>query len=342
MVTSKDIATILGVSQPTVSRALNDHFHTSDEMKRKVRKVAKELGYVPNAVARGLSQKKTKMLGLVFPYSLSDPFLARVYHGIEEETLENGYNTFICRTNDDQKREQLQLDQLKEKRVDGVIMVPASGNFIDDSALRESVASFRQLGIPVVFIDKHLFDLDVDYVVPDYERDAYELTTYLIGLGHRRIAFLGGYDYSSIREKQRGYRRALENAGVACEEELVRKADVVSDVNASEWQDHVIRDFLADDSFTAMLVNSQQDAQKILQAGHSQSKARKLDIADFASSADAERFLLPTATARMALEEMGRMAAEIIMKYQKRGERTKRQEIVLPSELIFRGTAKSI
>ena len=336
MVTTKDIAKVVGVSHTTVSRALNDHFHTSDKMKRKVRKVAKQLGYVPNAIAKGLNQKRTQTLGLVFPYSLTDPFLARVYHGIEEETLKSGYNMFICRTNDDQKREQLQLNQLQEKRVDGVIMVPASGNFIDDSALRETVASFRQLEIPVVFIDKYLFDLDVNYVVPDYERNAYELTTYLIDLGHRRIGFLGGYDCSSTREKQRGYRRALENAGVAYEEGLVKNADLKSDMPSKKWADCVIHDLLADDGLTAVLVNIQQHTQMVLQAWHNQPGAGKLDVADFASLADEDRFLLPTATAMMDLEEMGRVAAEIIMKYQKGGERTKRQGVVLPSELIFR------
>ncbi|MDY6914349.1 MAG: LacI family DNA-binding transcriptional regulator [Planctomycetota bacterium] len=336
MVTMKTIATVLGVSDSTVSRALNDHFSIGGETKRKVRKVAKELGYVPNAVARGLNQKRTKTLGLVFPYSLSDPFLARVYHGIEDETLKSGYNQFVCQTGDNQEREQLHLDQLMEKRADGVIVVPASSNYVDDSSLCESVASLRQLGIPIVFIDKYLPDMDVDYVIADYERLAYELVKHLIGLGHRRIGFVGGYDCTSMRDGQRGYRRALADAGIVCEQRFVKNA-VLSDSPGGWRADGAVRELAEEDGVTALLLASHKQALELLPAEHAGIERR--DVVEFASLSGPGRFWLRAATARMALEEMGRMAAEIIMKYQQGGERTRRQEVVLPSELIFRKAA---
>lgn len=206
-VTIKDIAKVAGVSYATVSRALNDHPEISDETKKRIKEIAKQMGYTPNAVARGLVKKNTNMIALLIP-DITNPFYPEVARGVEDFARENGYCVFLCNTNWDEKNEQKYLNILKERRVDGIIIAPVSvGTYEYISKEKED--------IPVVYIGSRTEDDTSSYVVIDDFKAGYIATEYLIKLGHRNIAFIGGHDRStSHMDRINGYKRALMENGL--------------------------------------------------------------------------------------------------------------------------------
>ena len=123
--TIKDIAKTAEISYSSVSRALNGLKGVSEETRQKVKKIAEEMEYTPNAVARGLVQKQTGTLGLILP-DITNPFYPEIARGVEERASLAGYNTFLCNTNYDLSKEESYLLNLLEKRVDGIILAPVS------------------------------------------------------------------------------------------------------------------------------------------------------------------------------------------------------------------------
>ncbi|MGB3842503.1 MAG: LacI family DNA-binding transcriptional regulator, partial [Bacillota bacterium] len=117
--TIKDVARKAGVSYATVSRALNDHPEISEETKKRIVKIALEMGYRPNAIAQGLVKTETKTIGLIIP-DITNPFFPEVAHGIEDAAVEAGYTVFLCNTNWNPEREERYFDDLIRKQVDGL------------------------------------------------------------------------------------------------------------------------------------------------------------------------------------------------------------------------------
>jgi LacI family transcriptional regulator len=202
-VTIKDIAKVAGVSYATVSRALNDHPEINVITKEKIKEIAQQMGYTPNAVARGLVKKNTEMIALLIP-DITNPFYPEVARGVEDYARENGYCVFLCNTNWDEENEQKYLTILKERRVDGIIIAPVSTDTID-------YVSDSKLDIPVVYIGSRVDCNKSNYVVIDDFKAGYMATEYLMKLGHSNIAFIGGHDKSTSHiDRINGYKQALK------------------------------------------------------------------------------------------------------------------------------------
>ncbi|NLM10812.1 MAG: LacI family transcriptional regulator [Clostridiaceae bacterium] len=201
-VTIKDIAKVAGVSYATVSRALNDHPDINEKTKKKIKKIAKQMGYTPNAVARGLVKKNTNMIALLIP-DISNPFYPEVARGVEDIARKNGYCVFLCNTNWDEQNEHKYLNILKERRVDGIIIAPVT---IDTY----HYVSKEKADVPVVYIGNRIDDSSSSFVVIDDFKAGYIATEYLVKLGHRNIAFIGGHDRTTSHlDRINGYKRAL-------------------------------------------------------------------------------------------------------------------------------------
>lgn len=206
-VTIKDIAKVAGVSYATVSRALNDHSEINEETKKKIKEIAKQMGYTPNAVARGLVKKNTNMIALLIP-DITNPFYPEVARGVEDFARENGYCVFLCNTNWDEKNEQKYLNILKERRVDGIIIAPVSMDTYD-------YISENNEDIPVVYIGNRMEDSKASYVVIDDFKAGYIATEYFVKLGHTNIAFIGGHDRTTSHiDRINGYKHALMENGL--------------------------------------------------------------------------------------------------------------------------------
>jgi LacI family transcriptional regulator len=218
MATIREVAESAGVSYATVSHVINNTRLVSPETRQRVLAAMDALNYRPNALARSLRQGKTNTLGLVLPDS-ANPFFAEISRSIEDEAFKKGYSVFLCNTELDTERELFYVDVLSKKQVDGIIFVAAG-----DQA--DSLEYLRQRNMPVVMIDRDLPNVEVDAVLTDHRLGGYLATRHLLELGHTRIACIAGpSSITPSAERITGYRNALEEAGLPCDENLILRGD---------------------------------------------------------------------------------------------------------------------
>lgn len=216
----KDIALKLNISESTVSRALADHHRISSETKEKVYKLAEELNYRPNLIAKSLKLKTTKTIGLIID-DITNPFYPEIVKGCEEAANVNGLNIILCNSDYDPEKENKYLNILLSKRVDGILMMPAGKKLPIISLLKDA-------NTPLVFIDiKPSEKINVSCVYTDQEYGAYISTEYLIQLGHNKIALINGPNtFSSCQQMESGYKKALEDHKIPVEEKYIKIFDL--------------------------------------------------------------------------------------------------------------------
>lgn len=210
VVTIKDVAKKAGVAHTTVSRALRGSPLISPATTERVRQIATEMGYQPSAAARSLKTNRSQVLGVIVS-AIDDPFFSEILQGIEDVAQENGYSLFIAASQRDLLRERYIVRTMREHRVDGVILcsTPFSA---------EQSKQLRLYEVPLVVINNQSAE---DYRYSIYHDDldgSCQIMKHLIGLGHRRIAYLG-YARSGRTNAKRlaGYREQLRAAGLTVE-----------------------------------------------------------------------------------------------------------------------------
>ena len=207
-VTMADVAREAGVSLMTVSRVINNKGDVSPTTRQRVQAVIERLDYRPSGVARGLVTKHTGTIGLVVPDN-ANPFFSEVARGVEQQAYVEGYNVFLCNTNEDPQREVAVLQSLEEKRVDGVVLCSSR---LDGSELQAALVHHPA----VVLINRQLEDNGVSTVFVDDEAGGQAATQHLLQAGHRAIGLLAGPTTSySGRQRTKGYRAALAAAGLS-------------------------------------------------------------------------------------------------------------------------------
>jgi len=193
--TIKDVARQANVSIATVSRILNGQQGYSLKTKEKVMRIIEELGYHPNAVARGLINKRTHTIGVLFPH-LSGSLVTDLLRGIEKAASARGSSIMVCHTESDKEKTMKYLHLLSEKRVDGLIFT--------SETLREEYYQFiLKANIPVVLLSTKSDEYDVPYVKVDDYKAAYSATEYLIKKGHTNIGMISGRKEDLIAGKPR-------------------------------------------------------------------------------------------------------------------------------------------
>lgn len=221
-VSIKDIAKQAKVSTATVSLILNNKqgSFVGQATRERVLKIAKELNYRPNVLARGLVKRRTNAVGIIIP-NVVYPFFAEVIHGIESLADENEKKVVLCYSGSRQEKEAEYIDMLLENRVEGIIMAPLA----DD----KNIKILKRLigdGFPLVFVDRYLNEIEGSYVVTDNTMGAYRAVKYLIELGHGRILFLTtGTRISTVQSYLKGYKKALKESNLTYDESLVRRCE---------------------------------------------------------------------------------------------------------------------
>jgi LacI family transcriptional regulator/LacI family repressor for deo operon, udp, cdd, tsx, nupC, and nupG len=208
-VSIRDIAAAAGVSHTTVSRALHNSRLISPDVREHIQLLAQEMGYIPNAVAQSLKNKRTKSIGVVVT-AIADPFLSRVVRGIEDVAQRAGYSVLLSTTYNDPGREVAVVETLHQRRVDGIIV--ASSRYGIDSTNR-----LAQVNVPVVMINREadteftqLYSVSVD----DYQ-GACTMVQHLLAAGHCAVAYLGAASRPrSNRLRMQGYQDAMRAAGI--------------------------------------------------------------------------------------------------------------------------------
>lgn len=216
-VTIKDIAKALGLSTSTVSRALRDSYEISPETKKKVLEYAQKINYHPNPIALSLKERRSRSIGVIV-CEIANSFFSQVINGIESIAYNNGYNVIIAQSMESFDRELLNLQYLTSRSIDGLI-VSVSTETKDFSYLKE----LHDRGMPIVFFDRIVDEIETHKVIADNYKGAYEATTHLINNGYKRIATLSNAAGLSIaKERLAGYKAALTDNEVEIDETLIK------------------------------------------------------------------------------------------------------------------------
>ncbi len=212
-----DVAALAGVALKTVSRVVNSEPGVSPELEARVRRAIEQLNYRRDANAATLRRLggKTQTIGLVLE-DVSNPFSSELHRAVEDAARERGVLVFAGSCDEDPDRERELIGSFRERRVDGIIVVPASH---DHTYLYDE----RRTGTALVFVDRPASHLDADSVVSDNVGGAIQGVRHLLAHGHRRIGFLGDLlSISTAEQRLRGYTEALEAARIRADDRLIR------------------------------------------------------------------------------------------------------------------------
>src|SRR6266404_9272210 len=174
-----DIAKKARVSPSTVSRALQDHPRIGAETKKRVQALAKEMGYIPNTVAKSLVANQTWTIGIELA-AISDPFIGRVVEGLEQAAIDAGFTVIVSTSQHDHQRGIAGIEMLQQRRVDGIIVL-ASHLFYQYPQF------FERSKVPIGFINEQKLGKAMHFVSIDDVRGAQLAVEHLIALGHCRI-----------------------------------------------------------------------------------------------------------------------------------------------------------
>lgn len=327
-ITLKMVAERAGVSVNTASRAINNKSDINEETKKRVLKVAQELGYVQNATAVALRTKKTRTLGVVIADN-RNPFYAEVLNGIEEAAREKNYHIILANTQRDYQKEEEAINLLLAKRVDGLLITPVQDRNDDIKKLIEA-------NIPFVIVGRDFENIEVDAVYNDEVKGGFFATEYLIKKGHKRIAFINGFLHKSPAQgRLEGYKKALKEHGIPLDDMMVS----VGDIDVEDGYERTKQMLEKNLDFTAIFAYNDMMAFGAMQAVKEKGLRIPEDIGlvgydDIPFSS----LISPSlSTIRLKKQELGAESVKLLLS-RINGSREKMKKIMLNVELIVRGT----
>src|SRR4051794_30668551 len=208
-ITMQRVADELGVSITTVSKVLNNRSDIGSDTRARVLAKVAELGYRPNVIARSLTLRRTRSLGIIVP-DLMHSFFVEIVSGIDAVARSRGYGLLICSSNEDPRREREEVEMLRQRQVDGIVLASATA-----SGNTDLLGELELEGIGLVMIDRddHA-SVRCDRVVTDDRLVGEIATTHLLENGRRAIGHICGPPIAHARRRTIGYRSALKERGI--------------------------------------------------------------------------------------------------------------------------------
>ncbi|MGB5819266.1 MAG: LacI family DNA-binding transcriptional regulator [Saonia sp.] len=219
-VSLKDIAKKAGVSTATVSYVLSKRENSgiSIEVSEKIEKIAKELNYRPNQIAKSLQSGKTYTIGLIVA-DISNPFFANIARITEDEAKNHDYTVIFGSSDENPSKSGGLIQLLMNRQVDGFIISPAEGS-------EQQIQILKKQNIPFVLIDRFFPKIKTNYVAIDNHKAAYEATYQLIEMGNKEIGMIAySGELYHMKERIRGYKSALKNYGVKDRQRWVKEVN---------------------------------------------------------------------------------------------------------------------
>ncbi|TDY46581.1 LacI family transcriptional regulator [Alicyclobacillus sacchari] len=205
LATIRDVAKRAGVAVSTVSRVINQSGYVGGETQRKVLSAMRELNFQPNRIARGLVSRQTSTIGLLIP-DVANPFFSELSRGVEDAAIARGYSVLLCNSDWNPNRENMYINLLNGRWVDGIIVV---GSRSDISVVQQVAAE-----TPLVMVDRRSSDFEFA-VWTDNRQGAMLAVRHLLEVGCERIVHIAGpMDSPSAQERRRGYEVAIQEAGM--------------------------------------------------------------------------------------------------------------------------------
>jgi LacI family transcriptional regulator len=326
MPTVLDVAKRAGVSPITVSRVINNSGYISVKTRDKVLAAIQELGYVPNTLARGLRSKRTHTLALVVT-DITNPYFTLMARGVEDVAGANDYAVIYCNTDESESKEEKYANILAQRQVDGVLLVPACGN-------AKTIKFLASNNISVVVLDRRVAEVEADFVRSDSENGARQLTNLLLSMGHERIAIITGPEnVSTATDRVIGYRQALDEVGLV-QNELV----YYGTFNQQTGYEYTIQAMQQSPKPSAIFAANNFILLGVIKALREMELNVPQDISvvgfdDFPESMLVKPFF--TAVVQPAYE-MGRLAAELLLKRISGELSGDCEKIILPTKIVER------
>ncbi len=215
--TIKDIALKLNLSKSTVSRALRDSYEISEQTKKLVLEYAKKINYRPNPIALSLKERRSHTIGIVVP-EFSNNFFSQAINGMESIAYSSGYNVIITQSHESYDREVINVEHMAYRSVDGLLISVSV-----ETENYDHLKKLHERGLPIVFFDRIVEEIDTYKVVCDNFKGAYDATTHLIKKGFKNIAHITSAEQMFITQKRlEGYRKALEDNKIPFQPQLIK------------------------------------------------------------------------------------------------------------------------
>jgi DNA-binding LacI/PurR family transcriptional regulator len=334
--TLADVARIAGVVPMTASRAINDSGYVRQEVREKVLEAARRLRYRPNLLARTLRGRVLQAVGIVLP-DIANPFSAELVQGMQTVLVPAGYAVFLATAHRSVEQEKANLLAFVDHRVDG-LLVATRGTQIGN----EAIAEIARRGIPIVTVGRPIDCPKVDCVTADHRKGAYEAVNHLIGLGHRRIAFLGIAPQDSNRLRRfQGYAAALEGAGIPLREEyIVGPASGPDFATQEDGYAGLMQLTALRRPPTAIVARNDYTAIGVLRAAYEVGIAvpGELSLTGFDNLPLSAYTTPPLTTVEQPIHEQGKSAARFLLERIEGQVRGGRREVSMECRLLVRGS----
>jgi DNA-binding LacI/PurR family transcriptional regulator len=327
--TIADVATKAGVSVSTAARVLSGRGYAAEETRRLVLEAARDLGYVPNQIARSLRTRQTMMVGLLIG-DVENSFYSVIAKNVESVAKDAGYHVVLCNSDDDPDIEREYLKLLEGMRVDALVVTPTSKN-------RRHLARLIDKGIVIVQVDRRVDGLAADAILVDNEAGSASAVTHLIEEGHSQVGILTGeLAVTTARQRLVGYERALREHGLPVREELVK--------TGSFHREHAIEDatdlIRAEPAPTAIFAanNILAEAALIALGSDGLRVPRDVSLVAFDDVQWMSMVEPPVTAVRQPIADMARSAAELVFRRLREGRAGPPSTIVFRTELVERGS----
>lgn len=328
-VTLQIIADHLDVSTATVSLALRESPLVAEATRLKVQQIAREMGYSYNRSAAALRTDRTNILGVGF-HDITNPYFAELLAAIEETATAHGRSILLGTYAEDLERQERVLNTLKEYRPDGMIICPASGT------TAETLANLIAAHVPLVQLSREIPGVELDFVGSDDRHGTVLAMEHLLGLGHRRVAFLGESQLISTgRNRHSGYRETLARHGLSYDPAIVYAAFGTRENGLKGIQ--TVLD-AADPPTAAVCFNDLTAFGAMLGLRHRGLEAgRDFSLIGCDDVLEAAQWYPALTTIKNFQVDMGRKSAEMLLRRIKEPDAPV-SRIVLKPELVVRGT----
>lgn len=331
-ITIFDVADEAGVSYATVSRVINNKAHVSPEKRERVLRAMAQLGYVANMQARSLAGGESRVVGLLVDY-LSSSYMDEIIRGIDEALDAENYDLMLYTTHRRKTKESVYVTKLTRRLADGLLLI-----------LPRNAAAYldtlRQRQFPHVLVDYLSDKQNVPSVSATNFRGAYDAMSFLLSLGHRRIGFITGtMEFGCARDRLNGYHTALKDHGISSDPQLVCEG------NFMQPQGYVCARRLLSlpERPTAIFASNDMMAFGVMEAARELGLRlpEDLSIVGFDDIPQASHVHPALTTVRQPLEEMGRSAAHLLLKYIA-NPNAEVERIELPTRLIIRESCQAL
>lgn len=337
MANMKDVSKMAGVSIATVSRVINNSNNVSSEIKDKVNKAIKELGYIPNNAARSLKNDSSCSIAFVVS-DISNPYFTTMAKAIEDIANEYNYNIFVCSTDDKKENELSHLKLLLSKKVDGIVINITGEN-------NDFIEKISKDNLPMVLIDRKIESDNFigDYISYDNYAGIQTLVTHLVSLGHTKIAVINGnFKVSTAKERYDGFVKMMKKFGILVEKDYKYRYDgdysIESGYKATKY-------FMSmDEPPTAILAmnnNMAIGALKYLRT-HDIKIPEEISIVSYGDIDNAELLYVRPTIVLQDPQIIGMRAGQLLMERIIKKNKLRNREVMYLPQLIIRDTTKCI